>query len=283
LEVRDARATLFVAVADEDDAPMEMDAYIGRCALPLRALRPSTTYDAWLPLRLEGTRDEENAIDARHLVKGRRLKDAAALDPTQKMSRGSVRLRLRMDWEDGGVAAARSVLMGGPVLQKHVVLPETISGRKQRDVARFALWGEAGDHGDPCVEPVATHRVMDHLSDLLDAWASLKGALPAYIGRLSRYERPLRSLLAFGAWWTTCQNPQRAWAWLWVLTALAFRDSLYGGGDSQLQQAQFTFLDWVKLAVFGKALTPLKPTTKEDAWLAEKKAIVRAAIVSDSA
>jgi len=56
---------------------------------------------------------------------------------------------------------------------------------------------------------------------------------------------------------------------------------LYGGGDSQLQQAQFTFLDWVKLAVFGKALTPLKPTTKEDAWLAEKKAIVRAAIVSE--
>ena len=32
--------------------PMEMDAYIGRCALPLRALRPSTTYDAWLPLTL---------------------------------------------------------------------------------------------------------------------------------------------------------------------------------------------------------------------------------------
>ena len=53
------------------------------------------------------------------------------------------------------------------------------------------------------------------------------------------------------------------------------------GGDSQLQQAQFTFLDWVKLAVFGKQLTPLKPTTKEDAWLAEKKAIVRAAIVSE--
>ena len=282
LEVRDARATLFVAVADEDDAPLERDGYIGRCALPIRALRPSTTYDAWLPLRLEGTRDEENAIDARHLVKGRRLKDAAALDPTQRQSRGSVRLRLRMDWDDGGVQAARSVLLGGPVLQKHVVLPETNSGRKQRDVARFALWGEAGDHGDPCVEPVATHRVMDHLSDLLDAWGSLKGALPDYIGRLSKYERPLRSLVAFAAWWASCANPQRVYAWLWVHAALAFRDSLYGQGDSQLQQAQFTFCDWVQLSVFGKPLAPLKPTSKEDAFLAEKRAIRRAAKVSEA-
>ena len=55
----------------------------------------------------------------------------------------------------------------------------------------------------------------------------------------------------------------------------------YGGGDSQLQQAQFTFLTGSSWRVFGKQLTPLKPTTKEDAWLAEKKAIVSAAIVSE--
>ena len=152
LEVRDARATLFVAVADEDDAPMEMDAYIGRCALPLRALRPSTTYDAWLPLRLEGTRDEENAIDARHLVKGRRLKDAAALDPTQKMSRGSVRLRLRMDWErrSGGRALGLDGRSRAPEARR---LPETISGRKQRHLLGLLCGAKRATTATPASSP----------------------------------------------------------------------------------------------------------------------------------
>lgn len=246
MEVRDAAATLFVAVADEDDEPMVRDGYIGRAALPVRSLRPGTTYDAWLPLRRAGSREEERAIDARHLVKGTRLRDAASLNITQTQSRGAVRLRLRVDWDDGGVKAARSVvasLTGGTAEPRHVVLPESASGRKQRDVCRFALYGEAGDHGDPLVEPVSTARVRDHLSDLLDALDAVKKALPGYVDRLVKYDRPLRSLLALVAWWTTCARGARIWFWFWLHLALCFYDRLQPPRPF-LAHAQWTLLDW---------------------------------------
>ena len=48
----------------------------------------------WLPLRLHGTRSEEDAIAGRVLVDGVPLSQASGANATQKQSRGALRVRV---------------------------------------------------------------------------------------------------------------------------------------------------------------------------------------------
>ena len=90
-----------------------------------------------------------------------------------------------------------------------MLLPETASGRKQRDTVRFALWGEAGDAPDPLVEHVSTGRVRDHANELVGLATAPWGAFQAWAVRLARWERPGRSCVALVAWWSTCSRAPR--------------------------------------------------------------------------
>ena len=111
-------------------------------------------YDAWLPLRYLSTRAEEDAVTARVFAHGAATADdraqatSHAVLAAQRESRGAVRLRLRVTWEDGGVAAARSALRrpssaasAHGVAQPCLMLPRTASGRRTLAACRFAVYG----------------------------------------------------------------------------------------------------------------------------------------------
>jgi hypothetical protein len=107
-EICDAGATLFCGLFDYDSD--SNDDPIGRCALALRSLAPGATYDAWLPLSLRQNEDESVANATRALVCDQPLAKAATANELQKASRGAVRLRITVKWNDGGGKAARSAL-----------------------------------------------------------------------------------------------------------------------------------------------------------------------------
>ena len=229
-DLSDPRGSLFVAALDEDDESLASDGFIGRCGLALRSLRAGATYDAWLPLRKENSRQEEDAIAARIRVASLAPDRAASADATQAKSRGAVRVRLRVDWDDGGVGAARSVaswFVGRPP-RRTVELPWTWSGRKQREAVRFALYGENADGGDRNEEPVATARLRDHVVELLDMGNGFADALKKAALDVALWRRPLRSACALFAWLSTCSNGSRLWGWGFLLMSASLFDNLRG-------------------------------------------------------
>ena len=130
----DPAATLYVAIFDDDPNPLQSDDPIGRCAVGLRSLAPNAAYDAWFPLVFAATEGEALANAGRALVADEPLATAAtnaAGKHTQKDSRGAVRLRVKVTWDDGGTTMAKSALTDllGEAKPQCVTFPATKGGR----------------------------------------------------------------------------------------------------------------------------------------------------------
>lgn len=261
LPVYDAAATLSLACFNErtkEDWP------IGRCAVALRSFAPNTVYDCWLPLVLADTAGEKLANQARALVASAPLATQASMHQTQAESRGSIHVRFKVDWTDGGVSACRSALadvLYAPV-RAPVATPATLSGQRVRENVRFALFGEGGCPSDALNEPFATQKIRGHareaVADVLNAVASAHAALLALI----RYERPLRSLLALCAWASCVRRPVRSIAWVGVFSGLALRDALVGDAQAPaVARPSLSFGRWFR-ALIG--LVPRLPVKRDD-------------------
>jgi hypothetical protein len=144
----DPAATLYVAIFDDDPNPLQSDDPIGRCAVGLRSLAPNAAYDAWFPLVFAATEGEALANAGRALVAEEPLATAAtnaAGKHTQKDSRGAVRLRVKVTWDDGGTTMAKSALTDllGEAKPQYVTFPATKGGKALRENVRFAMYGAA--------------------------------------------------------------------------------------------------------------------------------------------
>ena len=206
--VADPAATLFLGVFDEG---FDGDVPIGRCAVALRALAPETRYDAWLPLSYRGTEGERLATYARPLVADVPLKDAASAHELQAESRGAIRVRVRVEWDDGGVAACRSALTDVFCAPRTAVVatPATESGRRLRENVRFALWGPGGCPADELNEPFGAKRIEGYAHETAQDWLDLLASARRRIRALIRYEHPVRSLVALVAWISIVRQPSR--------------------------------------------------------------------------
>jgi len=216
-------------------------------------------------------------------VYGIGLAEAADADATQRHSRGGVRLRVRMLWADGGVAAARSVFaaLRRPPKPAHVVLPRGRHGRRAREAARFAVYGEHGDDGNPLAEAPSTQRVRDRADEIL-AYSAAVAAGARGAGRsLVAYERPARSALALVAWESSCSNGARALPWCLVFFALWIGDTLAEGGAG-VGGAQLPLGDWARLAC-GLRAREARATAAADVAAAERAAVRDAAAVVERA
>ena len=131
-----------MGIFDEDPNPIESDDAIGRCAIALSAFAPGARYDAWFPLTWKATEQEDLATKGRALVADQALATAATSPAgrnTQADSRGAIRLRVKVTWDDGGKALALSALTGLTKGTQYVVAPATKSGKALRENCRFTM------------------------------------------------------------------------------------------------------------------------------------------------
>jgi hypothetical protein len=97
------------------------------------------------------------------------LSKAATANELQKASRGAVRVRITVKWNDGGGKAARSALtslLGGGGKRRYVAVTNDKSGRILRENVRFCMYGEGGCPVNPHNEPFSTKRLSDHVGEL---------------------------------------------------------------------------------------------------------------------
>lgn len=284
--VVDPAATLYVAIFDDDPNPLQSDDPIGRCAIGLRSLAPDATYDAWFPLTYAATEGEDLATKGRALVAEEPLATAATNcngKNTQKDSRGAVRLRVKVTWDDGGVKMAKSALkdLVFPAKPQYVTFPATKGGKALRENVRFAMYGEGACPHDAVNEPFSIGRVSDHAHELVDVLLGAVGGLKDKIVALVMYRNPVRSLLALLAWLTSVSNGARGVAWFWLLTALDLRDTLAGVKEDdraslddnivpRLSKPQFPMRSWAKGALTGFGET--EPTSTEEFQAAKRAA-----------
>jgi len=276
--VADPGATLYVGIFDEDPNPIESDDAIGRCAIALSAFAPGARYDAWFPLTWKATEQEDLATKGRALVADQALATAATSPAgrnTQADSRGAIRLRVKVTWDDGGKALALSALTGLTKGTQYVVAPATKSGKALRENCRFTMYGEGACPHDAVNEPFSMAMVGDHAHELVDLILGLIGGVKNRVLSLVTYRKPFRSVLALVAWMTSVSNHARGIAWLWLLAGLELRDTLAGDTapadllqtprkpSTKIAKPQLSFEAWAATLAVGASA--VKPTTEEEA------------------
>ena len=136
-----------------------------------------------------------------------------------------MRLRLKVEWRDGGSAAARSVIgdLLGRGCARYVATPATKSGATlrgarrpatrasvceapplessslRRENCRFAMFGVGGCPVDAVNEPFSTGLIGDHSHEIVDLCLAFANGLKARAAALASYRRPARSVLARAA------------------------------------------------------------------------------------
>ena len=144
-----------------------------------------------------------------------------------------------MCWDDGGVAAARSVLLpplreiaprvfGAPLRRNTQTLELPLDARdggNLGEMCRFAMYGH-GDAAAPTVEVFSTGQIRDHLVEIVERVEAAIGATEIWAYNLAAWTRPPRSALALVCWLACCRNACRIPACVMLFWALGLRDTM---------------------------------------------------------